>query len=113
MFPSPEKLEISCEELQALREAGEPFRLVDCREEDEWNICRIEGAELAPLSSFAEDAPQRFADPAEPIVIYCHHGMRSANAARFLRQRGLSHVWSLAGGVEDWAVEMDPAMARY
>ncbi|MEI6537535.1 MAG: rhodanese-like domain-containing protein, partial [Verrucomicrobiaceae bacterium] len=56
MFPSPEKLEISCEELQALREAGEPFRLVDCREEDEWNICRIEGAELAPLSSFAEDA---------------------------------------------------------
>ena len=113
LFPSTEGLEITCSELQALREAGATLRLVDCREEDEWQICRIEGAELAPLSSFAQDARQRFTEVDESIVIYCHHGMRSSNAAHFLRQKGFPRVWSLAGGIEDWACEIEPGMARY
>lgn len=112
-FPSIDSLEISCEELQTLREGRESFRLVDCREADEWNICHLDGAVLTPLSNFGELAMQRFTDQAEHMVIYCHHGMRSASAAKFLRQKGHPHVWSLHGGIEEWACEIEPGMARY
>ena len=112
-FPPEDEIEILPAEVAALRGAGEPFALVDCREEDEWRVCRIEGAELIPLSRFAETARRRFDDPAERIVIHCHHGMRSAQAAHFLRQCGLPQVWSMAGGIEAWSVEIDPEVPRY
>jgi len=112
-WPDPGELEISPAAVAALRAAGESFTLVDCREQDEWRVCRIEGAELIPLSRFAETARRRFDDPAHRVVIHCHHGMRSANAAHFLRQSGLPHVWSMAGGIEAWSLEIDPAVPRY
>ena len=112
-WPDEAELEISPATVAALRAAGESFLLVDCREEDEWNLCRIEGAELMPLSRFAEVARQRFTDPAERIVIHCHHGMRSAQAAGFLRHFGMHRAWSMAGGIEAWSVEIDPAVPRY
>jgi adenylyltransferase/sulfurtransferase len=113
MFPLPETHELTCDDLAALRENGAPFRLVDCREEEEWGICRIEGAELHPLSSFAQDAPRKFTDAEEHVIVYCHHGMRSLQATHFLRQKGVKNCWSLQGGIDAWADEQDPAMARY
>ncbi len=113
MFPDPCTPEITCDELAVLRALGEPFRLVDCREEDEWNICHITGAQLHPLSSFAQDAPQKFTDAAEHVVIYCHHGMRSMQAMHFLRQKGVANCWSLHGGIDAWADEQEPGLARY
>jgi adenylyltransferase/sulfurtransferase len=113
MLPSPSVLEISCSDLQSLRDSGTTLRLVDCREDDEWQFNRIEGAELVPLSRFMELAGKRFASQEEEIVIYCHHGMRSGQAAHFLRQKGLKNVWSLAGGIDAWALEVDPAVRRY
>ena len=112
-FPSEDYLEIQPDEVVALRDAGETFTFVDCREQDEWNLCHIEGAELIPLSRFAEVARRRFTDAAERVVIHCHHGMRSAQAAHFLRQLGIPGVWSMAGGIEAWSVEIDPAVPRY
>jgi rhodanese-related sulfurtransferase len=112
-FPSEDELEISPAAVAALITAGENFALIDCREEDEWRVCRIEGAELVPLSRFAEVARKRFDDPAQRIVIHCHHGMRSAQAAHFLRQCGLPRVWSMAGGIEAWSLEIDPEVPRY
>lgn len=89
-------------------------RLVDCREDDEWKICHIEGAELIPLSQFAELARQRFIQAEEPVILYCHHGMRSLRAATWLRQQGLAlHAQSMRGGIAAWANEVDPEMARY
>lgn len=113
MWPSPDNLEISVPELHALRQSDTLLRLIDCREADEWDICHLEGAELAPLSRFAQEAAERFAETPLPIVIYCHHGMRSGQAAHFLRQRGVENVWSLAGGIAQWADEIEPEMARY
>ena len=113
MFPPPGELEITCEALAALRQSGEKLRLIDCREQDEWDTCHIDGAELSPLTTFAEEAPRRFTDSSEPLVVYCHHGMRSARVATFLRQKGHSQTWSLAGGIEQWAEEIEPGMARY
>ena len=113
LWPDEDELEISPAAVAALRAAGEEFVLIDCREEDEWHVCRIEGAELLPLSRFAETARLRFDDPAQRVIIHCHHGMRSAQAAHFLRQLGQPKTWSMAGGIEAWSEEIDPAVPRY
>ncbi len=113
MWPSTDVLEITCAELAELRRRGAPLRLVDCRELDEWRLCHLEGAELVPLSQFAELAPQRFADSGDRVVVYCHHGMRSQRATMFLRRLGVHQAWSMRGGIDLWALEQDLGMARY
>ena len=113
LWPGEDIIEISPAAVAALRAAGEEFTFIDCREEDEWNVCRIEGAVLMPLSRFAEIARPRFTDSDERVVIHCHHGMRSAQAAGFLRHFGMPRVWSMAGGIEVWSQEIDPEVPRY
>jgi len=115
MLPGPDAFEITPAELSALRDAEDapPFRLVDCREEDEYAFCRIEGAHLLPLSRFAHEAPAALdGDPPHPAVVYCHHGVRSMRATVFLRDRGIP-AWSLAGGIEAWSTQVDPTVPRY
>lgn len=88
-------------------------RWIDCREIDEWHICKIEGAELLPLSNFAEEAKRKLADQTQPLIVYCHHGVRSLNATRWLRAHGYTHVQSLRGGIDHWANTHDQEMQRY
>ena len=116
--PSTDEFEIDVVGLHAWRESGEPLRLIDCREDDEFAFNRIEGAELIPLSRFAEEAAAKLPPTADvpdaaPVVIYCHHGMRSLQATHFLRRHGVEKCWSLAGGIEAWSQEIDPAVPRY
>jgi len=110
--PETLALEIEPRALAAALQAGKggPV-LVDVREPFEWEICRIPGSILVPLG----DLPRRFGelDPAAEVVTVCHTGMRSLEAARFLRSRGIPRVRSLRGGVAGWADEIDPKMARY
>lgn len=105
-------LEISVAEARELLAREPRPRLIDCREDDEWLVCRIEGAELMPTSRFGAEV-SRLADPSEPVLVYCHHGMRSMHVVRFLRQKGFSRAQSMAGGIDAWAREMEPGMARY
>lgn len=91
-----------------------PIRLIDCREEDEFAICRIDGALLLPLSSFKELSIASLGDDLEwPTIIYCHHGMRSMQATLFLRERGFKNVWSMSGGIDEWSRSIDPEVPRY
>ena len=108
-------MEISPEELHELmqRPGPRPFRLVDVREEDEFAICRLDWAELIPLGRLSAEAPMRLMDKDRPIVVYCHHGMRSSHAAQWLRSMGYERVYNLTGGIEAWADRIDPAMKRY
>ena len=116
-MPLPEdSLEIDVSETAGLlsEESDLAVRLVDCREEDEFAFCHITGAELLPLSRFAEEAKTHLlSDPDRPIIIYCHHGMRSLQATSFLRRAGHEKVWSMAGGINAWSLEVDPAVPRY
>lgn len=107
--------DLNPEELHALMQAEGPrsFRLIDVREQDEFDICKLPEAELIPLSQFVEESPKRLADHDEHIVVYCHHGMRSNNAAMWLRQQGYSNVSNLSGGIDAWAEQIDPEMNRY
>ena len=118
--PHPDSLEISVHDAAEHLSDGESdstapkVRWIDCREEDEHAICRIEDATLIPLSNFAVAMEQALPEDKDlPIIVYCHHGMRSLQATNFLRQKGHSHVWSMAGGIDLWAQEIDGDMTRY
>jgi rhodanese-related sulfurtransferase len=106
--------ELDVAEVLALKpriDAGE-IRLIDCRELDEWDFAHLEAAEWFPLSNFAI-AAVALVDSGTPCVVYCHHGMRSLTAARWLRERGLERAWSMKGGIDAWAIAVDPRQPRY
>src|SRR6266511_2305581 len=98
-------------DLAARLARGEALDLVDVREPHEWDICRIEGARLASLSSFAEAL--RTLDSARDVVLYCRSGVRSAKALRQLQTAGFKRVWNLAGGILRWSEDVDPSIPKY
>lgn len=107
-------IEISVTETHALLDATSPaVRLIDCREQDEWDICHIAGAELIPLTRFVEEANAKLQDTEQHLIVYCHHGMRSLRATNWLRQKGFTAAQSMAGGIAAWSDEVDPEMPRY
>jgi rhodanese-related sulfurtransferase len=90
---------------------GDKFLLVDVREPWEHEICRIEGAKLIPMGALAGSLATLEQD--EEVVLYCHHGIRSLDAAAWLRAQGVEGARSLSGGIERWAIEIDPSVPRY
>lgn len=97
--------------LAARMRAGTAPALVDVREPYEWSIARLPDARLVPLNSLPQAV--RSLDPDAELVVYCHHGMRSAAAAAWLRDQGFTHVRNLEGGIDRWSLEVDPAVRRY
>jgi rhodanese-related sulfurtransferase len=104
-------LEITPLELRQRLDRGEKLLLVDVREPGEYQICRIEGAQLIPVRTI----PSSFQtlDTGDAVVCYCHHGMRSMDVVVWLRNQGVEGAQSLAGGIERWSLEIDPSVPRY
>lgn len=86
---------------------GHPLDLIDVREPHEWEIARIPGARLVPLATLGDVIPTL--DVEREIVIHCKSGARSARAVRRLQSAGFLRVWSLAGGIDRWSREVEPA----
>jgi adenylyltransferase/sulfurtransferase len=102
---------ISVAELDRRRRRGDDLDLLDVREPHEWEIGRIEGARLAPLSRFHE--AMSTLDSARDVVVYCKSGQRSAKVVRQLQAAGFRRVWNLDGGILRWSAEIDPTVPRY
>lgn len=85
--------------------------LLDVREPWEFELCHIAGSRLVPMGQI-EDALDSL-DAEQEIVVICHHGRRSEIVADYLQSSGFKDVANLAGGVEAWAEDIDPTMARY
>ena len=85
--------------------------LLDVREEDEVSLCALAGSLHIPMNLI----PLRHNELPDdiPIIVYCHHGIRSLNVARYLAHVGFEHVANLQGGIDAWARQIDPTMARY
>lgn len=98
-------------ELKARLDAGEELVLLDVREHEELAICRLPGVTHVPLSELSVRHPEL--DPDAPTVCICHHGVRSAHAAMALAQLGFERLFNLTRGMDGWAAEVDPGMARY
>jgi sulfur-carrier protein adenylyltransferase/sulfurtransferase len=103
--------EITSVELKQRMDRGEKLRIVDVREPNEYQICRIPGTELIPLG----DIPKRYneLDPDEELIVHCKMGGRSAKAADFLRSVGFKRVLNLKGGILDWIDKVDPSQPKY
>ena len=103
--------EISVQQLKTRLDAGDQLVLLDVREPEEVAIVHLPGAIHIPMG----EVPGRLheLDPDKEIVVYCHLGVRSLRVTNFLAQHDFTHVTSLAGGIDAWASEIEPGMARY
>ena len=103
--------EITPQELKARLDKGDAVVLLDVREPEEVAIVRLPGSVHIPMG----DIPGRLhdLDPDREIVVYCHHGVRSLRVAMFLAGRDFERVKNLAGGIDAWALDVAPGMARY
>ncbi len=103
--------EITPEQLKRRIDSGEAVYVLDVRNPNEYQICRIPGSTLLPLP----DLPLRFRDvPTDrEVVVHCKSGKRSAQAIEFLRQQGYTNLRNLTGGILAWADKVDPGMPRY
>ena len=106
-----DELEISPVEVKARLDRGEKLVLIDVREPWEHQLCHIEGATLIPLGSLP--ASLQTLPDVDELICFCHHGMRSLDAASWLRFQGIEKAKSMAGGIERWSVEVDPKVPRY
>jgi rhodanese-related sulfurtransferase len=105
------ELEITVAELKKRLDAGERLLLVDVREPWEYEVCRIEGAKLIPMQKIS--ANLQLLDQEEPVICYCHHGMRSLDVVVWLQKQGVESARSLTGGIDKWSAEIDPKVPRY
>lgn len=106
-------LEIECRAVQKLLKRHDDVVLLDCRERHEFEIVHLEGATLIPMSEIGDRAEEILQRADEHLIVYCHHGGRSLQVAKWLRDQGLQQVQSMAGGIDLWAQDIDPTLARY
>lgn len=104
-------IEITPGEVKSMMERGEKFLLVDVREKWEFETSWIDGAVLVPM----REIPSNLAkfEEADNIVLFCHHGIRSLDAAAWLRSQEIPGAKSMAGGIDRWSAEIDPNVPRY
>jgi rhodanese-related sulfurtransferase len=103
--------EINPIEAVAMQNPSSKTVFLDVREAPELAICRIEGAQHVAMS---ELATQFAAIPQDrPVIVFCHHGMRSRQVIQFLQSQGYDKLINLEGGIHAWAQEVEPTMATY
>lgn len=103
--------QIEVRDLEERMRSGRPYVLLDVREPFEYEMARIEGANLIPLGELP--ARWRELDRTKEIFVLCHSGVRSERAAEFLRASGFARVANVAGGIDAWSEEIDPDVPRY
>ncbi len=103
--------EITPQELKARIDRNDRPVLVDVRDDWETKLCRLDNALHIPMEEFELRAEEL--GPEDDIVVYCHHGVRSAAVADYLRRLGFGRVKNLAGGLDAWAATVDRTMRRY
>lgn len=108
---NPAEHAIQPQRLKQLIDNGHNIVLLDVREAWEYKIVHLKDAEQIPLGELPQRAPSL--NPYAEIVVYCHKGMRSSDAAHLLQQLGFKRVKSLVGGIDRWAGEIDTGLQRY
>jgi rhodanese-related sulfurtransferase len=104
--------EIDPAAVKARLDAGERLRLIDVREPAEHALAGIAGTELIPMRSI----PQHLNDlenSAQPLIVLCHHGVRSLSVVDWLRRQGVANCQSMSGGIDLWSLTIDPSVPRY
>jgi rhodanese-related sulfurtransferase len=109
--PAADGDEITVDELKNRLDRHDPLFILDVRNPEEYQICRLPGSKLLPLPELG----RRFTelDREQEMVVHCKSGVRSAKAIQFLRQQGFRKLKNLRGGILAWADKVDPSMPKY
>ncbi|HVN06504.1 MAG TPA: rhodanese-like domain-containing protein [Bryobacteraceae bacterium] len=105
-------VEIEPLDVKARLDAGEKLFLLDVREPFEHQQAHIPGARLVPMRS-VPGAVHDLLGLTEPLIVFCHHGVRSLQVVEWLRRQGLENCASMAGGIDRWSLKIDPTVPRY
>jgi adenylyltransferase/sulfurtransferase len=110
----PADFETTVLDLKRALDAGRAPYILDVREPNEFQICRIPGSVLIPLGQVGSRV-QEIAAAAEgrPVVVHCKMGGRSAKAVQLLRQQGIERAQNLKGGILAWIDQVDPKLPKY
>ncbi len=102
--------QISAVEASALQK-NKAVVLLDVREDTELAICKIEGALHIPMG----EIPDRYGSlPGDkPVIVFCHHGMRSLNVQKFLVSKGFDNIVNMRGGIHAWSANVDSRLPQY
>ena len=106
-------MEVDCKTVKAKLDSGADFVFIDCREQNEYDLVKIDGATLLPMSQVTDRVAELEQHKDSEIIIHCHHGGRSLNVANWLKSQGFKNPLSMAGGIDVWAQEIDPSLERY
>jgi adenylyltransferase/sulfurtransferase len=104
-------MEVAPGEVKDMLARGEKLLFVDVREKWEYDTTHIEGSVLIPLREIPANLARL--EAASELVLFCHHGMRSLDAAAWLRSQGVEGARSMSGGIDRWSAEIDPNVPRY
>lgn len=105
-------LEVSPEQLKRMLAGDAQPYLLDVREPWETSAAGFPGATMMPMGDVPSRVHQEL-DPDSPIVVICHHGVRSLSVANWLRNQGFDQAQSLRGGIDSWSREVDHSVLRY
>lgn len=94
-------------------ENGQAIALVDCREQSEYETAKIATSILMPMGQWPPSAESLASLGGKRVVVHCHHGGRSLRVANWFRQNGHPEATSMAGGIDQWSLEIDPQIPRY
>jgi rhodanese-related sulfurtransferase len=104
-------MQISVQDLDAMRKEGKQHMLLDIREQQEIEICKIDGSVHIPMNTLPNNLARVPKD--QPVVVMCHMGGRSWQVTQWLRAQGYENAVNLDGGISAWAADIDPKMATY
>jgi rhodanese-related sulfurtransferase len=101
--------------LDAQAAAGVAPFVLDVRESWELEAASVNADSFELVAIPMMDVPERLAelDAGRPVAVLCHHGRRSQHVAMFLVQQGFARVANIAGGIDAWTDEVDPAVPQY
>ena len=104
-------MEITATQAEQLREKNSSVVFLDVREAEEVALCSISNSLHISLG----ELPNRYnhLPKDSPLVVYCHHGMRSMQAVQFLKNKGFDHAINLSGGIHAWSLAVDPSVPTY
>ncbi len=105
--------QMTVHELAERLRGGQLVHLLDVRQPWEHDLVALPESQLIPLGELTFRHDEVTPAAGVPVVVYCHHGIRSLNGAHLLVQHGLTDVFSLAGGIDAWSLFVDPTVPRY
>lgn len=105
-------LEITPAQVKSLIDRGESIHLIDVREPFEHDLAHLAQARLIPMRTVPH-AVDTLRGVTDPIVVMCHHGVRSLQVVQWLREQGIAGCQSMSGGIDEWSREIDSTVRRY